>query len=340
MDESMPDVLLDALRSSRPAPDPVGDAALTRRIAGQLSTLDQGGAHRLGSVVGAHGDRRRLKLVGVAASVTAAGLAAGVLLGMGSHPGGEPSTPDARLTVQLLAKHVRSAISTASASFLEATSMTLTSASGAQVGSIDGWFYGDQTRVELFNSAGAPAMDVSTAYGSGSRTTTVVNYVSRQWSTVTRALPGEKSLFDVASVIRAGLADGSISVAGTAPLNGSPAEEIDVQSSLLEPNQVVALPDKMLNFPFVLERPADAAAGVADVELWIDPSSDLPMQETVTFPDGSQSTTTFQWEPPTAANLAQLTVTPPTSFTEVASGIDFAAAPDVGQVARSSTPGT
>lgn len=324
MDESMPDTLLDALRSSRPAPDPAGDAALTRRIAGQLSTLDEGGTRRPGSVVGAHRDRRRVKLLGVAASVTAAGLAAGVLLGMGSHPGGNPSTPNVTLTVQLLAKHVRSAISTASSSSIEATSMTLTSASGAQIGSIDGWFYGDQTRVELFNAEGAPAMDVSTAYGSGSRTTTVVNYASRQWSTVTRALPGEQTLFDVASVIRAGLADGSIKVAGTTPLNGSPAEEIDVESSVVEPNQVVALPDKLLNLPFLLERSSAATAGVDVVEVWIDPASDLPLQEEVTFPDGSESTTTFQWESPTAGDLTQLTVTPPSDFTEVASGIDFA----------------
>lgn len=340
MDESMSDPLLKALRSSRPAPDPAGDAAMTQRIVEQLAALGTKDADRGGLVVGERSPRRRLAVAGVAASVAVAGLAAGVLLATGAGPVRPSRDVGARLTVQLLAGHVRSALADASSSSLEATSMKLTSSSGAMVGSLDGWFYGDQTRVELFDAGGSPAMDVGTTHGSGTRTTTVVNYTTQQWSTLTRTLPGEQSLFDVASVIRAGLADGSISVAGTAPLNGSPAEEIDVQSSLLEPNQVVALPDKMLNFPFVLERPADAAAGVADVELWIDPSSDLPMQETVTFPDGSQSTTTFQWEPPTAANLAQLTVTPPTSFTEVASGIDFAAAPDAGQVARSSTPGT
>jgi hypothetical protein len=273
--------------------------------------------------------RQRLTLHSVTGGVVA--LAAGaVALAVVVLPGADQGgSVGAAVDSAYLVKHVSSALSAAEPG--EIAQMTVTTSSALVPGggpatatTAEEWSNGDEWRSITYSSPGHPAYDEGFSTASGY---TLVSYSARTWArqpglgspaapalgspSVTRGcgpviaafptlfrlgLPGTSSSASslpttVATELRTAISCGTLTVAGRQPVDGT--EAIELKS-----------------------RPGSLIAET----IWVSPDTYLPVRVVNRSAPGTpalQQTANFTWLPPTAQNLAKLTVPVPAGFRRV-----------------------
>jgi hypothetical protein len=273
--------------------------------------------------------RRRLarrSLTGAAVALTAGGVALAVAV--------VPSQP--RNGIELTAdvvKHVNSALTAADPG--DIAQMTVTTSSAAAYGgktaaTAEEWSYGDQWRSVTYSSPGHPLYDEGATASSRSSVYTLVNYSTRTWTRQSGlgrpaaplplsvsgnsgphgcgpavaalpllfrfglpgiGLPASTLPSTVARSLRTAVSCGTLTVAGRQRVDGVEAIEL------------TSRPDS-----FISET------------IWVSPSTYLPVRVVVRSGPGTpviQQTADITWLPPTAQNLAKLTVPIPAGFRKV-----------------------
>jgi hypothetical protein len=271
--------------------------------------------------------RRRRRLVlrsmigGVAALAAGAVVLAVVVPGAG-HEGTDGPAVDAAYVV----KHVSSALSAAEPG--EIAQMTVTTSGAAVPGgtaaatTTEEWSNGDEWRSVTYSSPGHPAYDEGYSTKTGY---TLVSYPTKTWAreaglgspavvksgplSVTRGclpavgtfpvlfrlgLPGTSSSASslpttVATTLRTAVSCGSLAVAGRQTVDGTEAIELKSRSG----------------------------SPISET-IWVSPQTYLPVRVVVSSaPGAARQTANFTWLPPTAQNLAKLTVPVPAGFRQV-----------------------
>lgn len=273
----------------------------------------------------AHGARRRprtLVAAGVAASLVAVGVAIGFV--------GASTTAPRRTTmpaVHLLAA-TRAALAAGVSTDIEYTEESMTGPTSPVDGSFESWSFGGRRRIELLDAQGAPTTEFAVSDDGAGRVATVVQYASGTWFTTPHFIAGTLDQYDVATQLRDELSSGQLNEVGTGTVDGQPAIEIDVRSgafsspgSLDNPFAIMVPTDVLpaTNAPPTPPTPSIAATKVvvtSDV-LWVNATSYLPVERVLTLTGGATATTTIQWLPATAANLALLDPVIPSTFTNI-----------------------
>jgi len=285
--------------------------------------------------------RRRKRLVlrsvtGGAAALAAgaAALAVAVVPGLGG--AGQPAV-DAAFVV----KNVSSALSAAEPGTIAQMTIT-TSGSPGGATSAEEWSNGNEWRSVTYSSPGNPLYDEGYAASTGY---TLVSYETKTWarqagigspsvgplgypaathgcgpaaggfSVLFRlGLPGTSTSASslpttVATALHTAVSCGSLAVAGRPTVDGTPTIELKSRADSLIPETI-----------------------------WVSPSTYLPVRVVVgsAFSPGVQQTANFTWLPPTAQNLAKLTVPVPAGFREVSLGA--AVAPNLKLIPGGSVP--
>jgi hypothetical protein len=267
--------------------------------------------------------RRRLalrSLTGAATALTAGGVALAVVV--------VPSQP--RNGIELTAdvvKHVNSALTAADPG--DIAQMTVTTSSSAAFGgkttTAEEWSYGDQWRSVTYSSPGHPLYDEGYSASSGSAVYTLVNYRTQTWTrqpglgrpatalhyaTLPTAHGCRPSVVALPLLFRFGL-----------PGIGLPASSL--------PSTVARSLRTAVSCGTLTEAGRQQIDGIEAIKLtsrpgslisetiWVNPSTYLPVRVVVRSAPGApvvQQTADITWLPPTAQNLAKLTVPIPAGF--------------------------
>jgi len=257
--------------------------------------------------------RRRLAVRTTAAAATAAAVAAAVIVSNGA--AGAPGI----YTTGYVVRHVESALDTAAAAHDIAYLRSVN-------GSMRAWLYdgpqGPTERSESFSPSGQLRTEVGTTVTpAGLEHQTVVDFGTRTWwrQSLQEWMPpaGQPScsfplylnlrtLPVLTTDIRNALACGELTNAGTVRVDGITALKLVSVRTL-----AVTVLNQGPPFPATL-----------DWTLWVDPASYLPVRFGYVSTDprlkDGQPGFDIRWLPPTSANLAQLTMTIPPGFTQVA----------------------
>jgi hypothetical protein len=254
--------------------------------------------------------RRRRVAAGVTAvaSAGAAAIAAAVFV-----PGSTaPATQQAQDTAYVVS-HVSQALDALPTSVILFLRHTAT---GPRSEVTESWDRGDNDRTEIFD-AGKPVSEHGFA-GKGTTITSVdISYQDKTWSrsaghfstrsasaseraatagTFTCVLASDSGIPDnakmMAGILRTLVSCGTLKADGTAPLGGATAIR--------------------------LTMPGTPAAAGTIITWYVNPATYLPIHETVTQRGFLLSSLDFQWLPPTAANLARLSLpAAPQGFTRI-----------------------
>jgi hypothetical protein len=248
-------------------------------------------------------------------------------------------------------KHVNSALTTADPGDIAQMSVTTSSASPyggkATTTTAEEWSYGDQWRSVTYSSPGHPLYDEGYTASASSPVYTLVNYSTRTWtkrpglgrpaaalpfSTLPASrgcrpaigafpllykfglpgigLPASTLPSTVARSLRTAVACGTLTIAGRQQIDG------------IETIKLTSRPDS-----FISET------------IWVSPSTYLPVRVVARSASGApavQQTADITWLPPTAQNLAKLTVPIPAGFREVS--FSAIAAPTFKQISPALLP--
>lgn len=274
--------------------------------------------------------RRRLamcSLTGAAAALGAGAVALAVVV--------VPSPPHTGIDLTAdVVKHVNSALTAADPG--DIAQMTVTTSSAATYGgntaatTAEEWSYGDQWRSVTYSSPGHPLFDEGSSTSSASSVYTLVNYRTQTWTRRSglgrpaaplplavsgnsgphgcgpavaalpllfrfglpgMGLPASTLPSTVARSLRTAVSCGTLTVAGRERVDG------------VEAIKLTSRPDS-----FISET------------IWVSPSTYLPVRVVVGSAPGGpviQQTADITWLPPTAQNLAKLTVPIPAGFRHV-----------------------
>jgi len=271
------------------------------------------------AVLAARRRRRRLVLRSMTGGVAAlaAGLAALAVVVLPGIDGTRTAAADASYVV----KNVSNALSAAEPGTI--AQMTITTSGGVgRATSAEEWSNGDEWRSVTYSSPGHPIYDEGYSTKSGY---TLVSYPTKTWtreqglggpsngfgsSTVGHGcgpavggfpvlfrlgLPGTSTSASslpttVATTLRTAVSCGSLTVAGRQNVDGTDAIELKSRSG----------------------------SPIAET-IWVSPSTYLPVRVVARSPftPGVEQTADFTWLPPTAQNLAKLTVPVPAGFRKV-----------------------
>jgi len=333
------DPLLAALRAARPiseddrvdAGTPKAQALLTRILApDERPTSALEGAEvprrlRPGRVpVTSVRSVRRLALAG---AVAAAVLAGGIVLVERSNPAGtdHPRTgtnhPSHGLPgVREVVYRTKAALAAASGQEVEHTRTTLDAGDGSAGQVIEQWSYGGSARTVVLGADGSPVSDLWYERSGCSFSGTAVSYADRAWWPVSNTTPmtvmnagpfGDRYLGtgDVAASIQQLMASGQLHVVGNAVVDDQPT--IELSGTALAPQTSSC---------GTSSSPASPEGGPLDqvsFTLWVDPSSYLPIQESLSARGMISITSTIQWLPASEVNTAQLQGTTPPAFTQL-----------------------
>lgn len=302
----------------------LADLRRARPDVGSLPAADgPEGQRTLAAVLrGAHARARRRKLVTVGA---AAALVLGVVLGIGATRHATPTVPGAtHLDLQTIAYKTQHATAHAEGQYVEYVQQTFGGVvTTPQIGSVAMWSDSSGWRTEMLDESGNPLLDISRQLdASGQFTRTIVNYKTQQYGEFTGATPPLFQAFmndvagaDVAQQIQTDLANGTLTEVGQTTLNGQPALELQGSAPRMSPIEAIPFAGAALLAKVAGTPVATPALDAATYTLWVDPTTYLPMQRTVTTPYGTV-TATIQWLPDNAANEALISAPIPTGFTQ------------------------
>ena len=149
------------------------------------------------------------------------------------------------------------------------------------------WTFGRSLRVETFGATGSPIVDASSVWTNGKFTGVVVDYTTQTWwPTTGPILPRQTP--QVASAIEQALQDGDLTIVGSAVVSGQQTIELS----------------------------AAATSSRGSYDIWVDPTTYLPVQVTETSIAGTLQTE-FEWLPPTQSNLTLLNPRIPSGFAQL-----------------------
>jgi hypothetical protein len=229
--------------------------------------------------------------------------------GAGGIPNSGNGKPTAVLDARTVVYKTTAAIAQARGTGIEYIHETYT---GGPTGSltVDLWYYGSDSRLELFSTPGVPGIDDSSTVENGVRDSRLVNYSTRTWRPGAQFPTTELSQLDVANQIRSGLAGGLLHVIGRTTLDGEPAFELTGAGA--------AVAGIATFMPFDIANSNVRSTPGASVTLFVDATTYLPIERILRLPGGMTQTATVTWLSPTASNLNLLIAQVPAGFTESA----------------------
>jgi len=274
--------------------------------------------------------RRRRRLALHSLTGTAAVLGAGaVAVALVVVPSSQRS--QINLTADVV-KHVSSALTAADPGDIAQMSVTTSSAAPggkASATTAEEWSYGDQWRSVTYSPAGHPVYDEGFSASASSSVFTLVNYSTRTWARVPGlGRPAPAAALPAASLPAAhGCGPGIV----TFPLLlrfGLPG--IGLPASSL-PSTVARSLRTAVSCGTLTEAGRQEVDGIEAIKLvskpsspisetiWVDPSSYLPVRVVAgsALSPALKQTADITWLPPTAQNLARLTVPIPAGFRHV-----------------------
>jgi hypothetical protein len=195
----------------------------------------------------------------------------------------------AAVSAQTLAHRTIKSLNAASGDFMEYAHTTMINPSGQVTRSNEMWDFGRSRRVESFDANGSPIIDASSISGNGSNSTVIVDYAKQTWwqsdGGPFLGSPGPQ----VASTIEQGLQNGDLTIVGNAIVNGQQTIELSA---------------------------AAASSPGTSYDIWIDPTTYLPVQATDTS-SAATAQVEFEWLQATQSNLALLSPPIPSGFTQL-----------------------
>jgi hypothetical protein len=271
--------------------------------------------------------RRRLalrSLTGAATALAAGGVALAVVVVPGQPRNGIELTAD-------VVKHVNSALTAADPG--DIAQMTVTTSSAAAYGgktatTAEEWSYGDRWRSVMYSSPGHPLYDEGYTASATSSVYTLVNYSTRTW-TRQPGLGRPAAAIPVSGLPTPRGCGPAIAVAPLLYKFGLPG--IGLPTSLL-PSTVARSLRTAVSCGTLTVAGRQQVDGIEAIKLtsrpesfisetiWVSPSTYLPVRVVVSSPSGApvvQQTADITWLPPTAQNLAKLTVPIPAGFRHV-----------------------
>ena len=295
--------------------------------------------------------RRRLalrSLTGAATALSAGAVALAVVV--------VPSRPHTEINLTAdVVKRVSSALTAADPGDIAQMSVTTTSSAAAYAGktattTAEEWSYGDQWRSVTYSSPGHPLYDEGSAISASSSVYTLVNYSTRTWTRQQGlgrpaaplpssgfgksgphgcapaaeavpllfrfglpgiGLPASTLPSTVARSLRTAVSCGTLTMAGRQQIDGTEAIKLTSRPG-----------------SFISET------------IWVSPSTYLPLRVVVRSAPGApviHQAADITWLPPTAQNLAKLTVPIPAGFRHVS--FPAVAAPTFRQIPAELLPG-
>jgi hypothetical protein len=300
--------------------------------------------------------RRRLALcsvTGAAAALTAGAVALAVVVVPSQQRTGIELTAD-------VVKRVSSALTAADPGDIAQMSVTTSSASpygGKTVATIaEEWSYGDQWRSVTYSSPGHPLYDEGYTASAGSSVYTLVNYSTRSWT----KRPGLGRPAAAIPFSTLPTARGCRPAIGAFPLlykfglpgMGLPASSLPstVARSLrtaVSCGILTVTGRQTVDGVEAIKLTSRAGSPISEI-IWVSPSTYLPVRVVVRSASGAagafgaagapavQQTADITWLPPTAQNLAKLTVPIPAGFRKVS--LSAVAAPTFKQISSALLP--
>jgi len=267
--------------------------------------------------------RRRRRRLALRSAAGAAVLAAGaVVLAAAGVPGAGHHSADATAYV---VKRAVSALSAAGPG--QIAQLTVTTTHGAIRGgqavttTAEEWSYGGQWRSVSYSSAGQPVYDQGVSTASGY---TVVSYLTRTWagqrasgvSSASASAPSgcAAAAAVVSSLLRYGLVPGFGVSAGARSATVATALRAAVSCGTL----AVAGRQRVAGTG-AIELTSRPDSPIAET-VWVSPGTYLPVRVVIRLSGGQpvlQQAADITWLPPTAQNLARLTVPVPAGFRQV-----------------------
>jgi hypothetical protein len=304
-------------------------------------------------IVRGHRRRRRLVLcsvTGAAAALTAGAVALAVVVVPSQQRTGIELTAD-------VVKRVSSALTAADPGDIAQMSVTTSSASPyggkATTTTAEEWSYGDQWRSVTYSSPGHPLYDEGYTASAGSSVYTLVNYSTRSWTE--RPGLGRPAAAIPFSTLPA--ARGCRPAIGAFPLlyrfglpgMGLPASSLPstVARSLrtaVSCGTLTVVGRQTVDGVEAIKLTSRAGSPISET-IWVSPGTYLPVRVVVRSPSGAsgaagapavQQTADITWLPPTAQNLAKLTVPIPAGFRKVS--LPAVAAPTFKQIPSALLP--
>ena len=296
--------------------------------------------------------RRRLALCSVtgAAALTAGAVALAVVVLPGQQRTGVELTAD-------VVKRVSSALTAADPGDIAQMSVTTSSASPyggkTTTTTAEEWSYGDQWRSVTYSSPGHPLYDEGYTASAGSAVYTLVNYSTRSWTKrpglgrPAAAVPF--SALPAARDCRPAIGAFPLLYKFGLPGMGLPASSLPstVARSLrtaVSCGTLTVAGRQAVDGVEAIKLTSRAGSPISET-IWVSPGTYLPVRVVVRSASGAagapgapavQQTADITWLPPTAQNLAKLTVPIPAGFREVS--LSAVAAPTFKQISSALLP--
>lgn len=193
--------------------------------------------------------------------------------------------------------------------------VTVTNAAGATQSIVDVWNYGQQGRLETVAGDGSVATDTSWTWTDNGETfeARVVNYANSSWYETT-----DISATPLPSAAQSGpLRDVRLARAISILLKvRSSVAPFGVSHATLHKTTLNGQPALELGLHFWDEGSLTATT---TMQIWIDPSTYLPIQLLASTADGTTTAASIQWLAPTSSDLSALVAPIPAGFTQVSS---------------------
>jgi hypothetical protein len=290
--------------------------------------------------------RRRLalrSLTGAATALSAGAVALAVVV--------VPSSPHARIDLTAdVVRHVNSALTAADPG--DIAQMTVTTSSAAAYGgktatTAEEWSHGDQWRSITYSSPGHPLYDEGYTASSASSVYTLVNYSTQTWTrrpglgrpaaaTPESALPTPRGCGPAVAMVpllyRFGLPGIGL------PASLLPSTVARSLRTAVSCGTLTVAGRQLIDGIEAIKLMSRAGSFIAET-IWVSPSTYLPVRVVVRSTPGSpviQQTADITWLPPTAQNLAKLTVPIPAGFRKVS--FSAVAAPTFKQIPAALLP--
>lgn len=193
----------------------------------------------------------------------------------------------ATVSAQTLAHRTIKALTTQGGDLIEYTNKTTTNSAGQVTMTHKQWIFGRSLRVETFGASGSPVVDASSVWTDGKFTGVVIDYTTQTWWPTTGAILRRQTP-QVAAAIQQALQHGDLAIVGNAVIDGEQTIELS----------------------------AVASSNEGSYDIWVDPTTYLPVQVTQTSSAGALQTE-FEWLPATQSNLALLNPPIPSGFAQL-----------------------
>jgi hypothetical protein len=263
-----------------------------------------------------------------ASTVVSAGVLSGMMATSGSGTGRIGSGPVGHLTpidAQTVAYRTTAAVEAAAGSEIEHLHVSYGAGPRAKAVS-EQWVYGSSWRSEQSAPGGTPLFGISEVARGCQTSVRAVDFTNKTWyegpGGVLLAGPDDRfAQSDVADQIRHELADGQLRSVGSSEVAGQRALELN---GVLSGNFEMGLPAGCR--PPAIDAPLINKVRNAppwDYTVWVNPSTYLPVQFSVTNDpaEGAGVYGSIEWLPADAQNRGQLVQPIPPGFTESASTV-------------------